>query len=160
MSVNPNLQIKNPLSYVKQTYNKRINARAFRFHFYQRNNVSVLTPFLKGIDAQFVIVDQQVFVKSSQEIINKLVDMGFVHIFEMLHDKQLSVKSDAEFKDLVCNSARLYHLEYNMEVYLINQTNWTAITAANTIITDLKPHDKLTTFVSVYNSLLKLSNIE
>lgn len=151
------LSIK-PISILKQKYDKGINTRAFKHHFFNRNDRKVITPFLKGIEAEFVSIDNLVFVQYSDSIINKLKDLGFVAIFEFLQKNEIPSKNDREFKELITSSVRLYNHEYNVEIYMMDNSVWPSIVAASVITADLKrTHDETDTFVSVYTSLLKLS---
>jgi hypothetical protein len=144
---------------VVQYYNNWTKSRSFKSRYANKNDSTIIVPFLTGLDADFVIVDNQVLVKSTDELTIKLTKMKFFELIEIVGKNSINANA-IEFTNALPFNIRLYNQEYNMELHLIdNDEDWKLAKSAAIITNDLKLHsdDMVNNFKKVHKSLLKIS---
>jgi hypothetical protein len=138
-----------PIESIKKKYEATINTADFKAHYAERNNVGVITPFLDGLEAEYLLIHQLLLVRESEGLCSKLNKLAFL--------------SDGEINNPIgFNStqlpARFYHKGYNIEIFVQPLSGWSIVTTANIITNNLKviPVQQTNTFLSVYDSLHSL----
>jgi hypothetical protein len=127
-------------------------------YYCERNEPRVISPFLRGICADFSVVGHYIMVKESTAISTKLSDLNFLQLTDVLDQHSISL-TDNQFRHLTPNIARYYNYEYNIELYIIASCNWDAIRSASIISHNIRmDQDIIATFLSVYSSLLTIEN--
>ncbi|RWZ87214.1 MAG: hypothetical protein EO766_11835 [Hydrotalea sp. AMD] len=147
----------NPIKGITHWFNNVTSDSSFQDHFIIRNDVKVIKPFLDGINAEYKLIHQLLFVRNTPEVIKRLEELDFKLANDVFHGmKWNGLPTSKHLKD---TTIRLYHREYNIEIYLQPAESWSIVTSACIITDDLAKKDKIKvpdTFLSVYDSLLTI----
>lgn len=147
----------NPVTIFKRWYDNSTKESSFQSHFIGRNDIKVITPFLDGLGAEYKLVHQLLFVRKTDDLTTKLKELGFKSADEVFAGmKWTGMPTSKHLKEI---TVRLYHNDYNIEVYLQPTESWSVVTSACTITDDLAKVNAIRvpeTFLSVYDSLLTI----
>lgn len=149
---------KSPIQLVRDKYDDMVKMNTFKVHFADRNDTKVIKPFLKGIHADYIQVNQVLLIKSSDTVLETLFDLQFQE-----HDKIIDNKVCKELtlgkSVLDALSQKLYNYDFNIEVYVVDANRWNLISTADIITNDLNPglESKVKTFLTVLQSLLNVA---
>ncbi len=151
--------LPHPIRAIKHKYAKFVTDANLKAHFADRNSVKIITPFLNGLHAEFILIDQLLFVKDAPGLVDQLVELGFSRADVIF--AEVNWKHAPTSHHLIDQTMRLYHVEYNIELYVQRDSDWKIVTTADIITTNLNTTHEFRTkaFLSVYDSLytIKLS---
>jgi len=136
----------------KKSYKAFEDESSFKYEFSQRNNLDSITPFLDCLNTTYKIITQElILVEETNEVRIKLNDLGFLPT-DSICPKTVFFNKLLSFTKGLFN-ARLYHVNYKFDIYLVNKSQWDNIDLAKEIVDDLKIKDK--DYFSIYIKVLK-----
>lgn len=127
----------NPFSRLRKMYQDHVESSGFNNKFLIRNSQDAIKPFLDGLEVKYIIIAPElVTVEISIELDEKLTRLGFVSVSSACPQTSQYKKMLKKTNDLFVD--RIYHKDYNFELYLVEPQDWDKIMLTKTIVDDLK----------------------
>jgi hypothetical protein len=124
----------NPLSAISRWFNEYVKNGDFNIYFIARNEDRVVKPFLASLHVEYITFGQIILVKDSEQALAECKQLGFLSAEDIL-------PKTPEFASLFANTSavkRIYHKEYNLELYFIEVSSWPNVLLALELTWSLK----------------------
>lgn len=139
---------------IKHRYKHAIEEQQFNYLFENRNKPEALKPFLDSLGARYLmIVPELIIIETSVETESKLEALGFANTESVCPQTKRFKQILKHTKDLFL--IRLYQVEYNFEIYLIDMHDWDRLMLTREIVDNLKIDERkyFDSFVKVYRTM-------